>query len=122
MTSETAANHSALDRWSVCVTYFPFTDRELGKRRPVLVLTASGFHEHSGHAICAMITSGLSSVWPLDVAIGDLGAAGLQRPCVVRAKIFTIPLDHLSGTVGLLGQADAQTLTRTWAGLLPWGA
>ena len=122
MTSESAAGRLVLDRWSVCVTYFPFTDRELGKRRPILVLTASGFHERSGHAICAMITSGKSSVWPHDVTIRDLGAAGLQRACVVRAKVFTLPLDHLSEPVGLLGQADAQALTRTWAGLLPWGA
>jgi mRNA interferase MazF len=54
----------------------------------------------------AMITSAKNAPWPLDVTIGDLGAAGLPTASVVRMKLFTLDHRLVLNTLGVLAQDD----------------
>ena len=94
------------DVGDVVVVPFPFVDVVAEKHRPSLVLSRQAFNQSSGHSICAMITTASRLHWPSDIAIGDLATAGLQRPCVVRWKLFTLPNEIILRRAGKLGEPD----------------
>jgi mRNA interferase MazF len=90
----------------VVVVPFPFVDLAAEKRRPSLILSHAAFNGSHRHSICAMITTGARSSWPSDVAIEDLKLAGLNRPCVVRWKLFTLPNEFILRRAGKLASRD----------------
>ena len=94
------------DFGDVVVVPFPFVDFAADKRRPSLVISHATFNEAHGHSICAMITTAVRSKWRSDVAIEDLKPAGLNRPCVVRWKLFTLPNDLILKRAGKLASQD----------------
>jgi mRNA interferase MazF len=94
------------DAGDVVVVPFPFIDIVAQKRRPSVILSRRAFNQSNRHSICAMITTAARSRWPTDIAIDDLSTAGLQRPCVVRWKVFTLPNDIILKRAGRLGDAD----------------
>lgn len=70
---------------------FPYTDRATRQSRPALVVSVPALEESHGLLWVVMITSAENRGWPCDVAVDNLGAAGLPVPSVVRsAKIATI--------------------------------
>ncbi len=95
------------ERFDIVIVPFPFTDLPVVRRRPALVLSAAGWNAASGHIVCAMITSAGRSSWTLDVPVVDLAAAGLNAPCVVRTKLFTIEAGLVVRSAGELGKEDA---------------
>ncbi|MCP4696437.1 MAG: type II toxin-antitoxin system PemK/MazF family toxin [Gammaproteobacteria bacterium] len=94
------------EAFHVVVVPFPFTDKQTAKRRPALVLSASRFNTPAGHSVLAMITSRKNALWPLDVAINNLQAAGLSTPSVVRMKLFTLDHRLIIRTAGYLSDND----------------
>ncbi len=94
------------DFGDVVVVPFPFVDLAAEKRRPSLILSYMTFNDSHGHSICAMITTAARSKWPSDVAIEDPTPAGLNRPCVVRWKLFTLPNDFILRRAGRLAARD----------------
>jgi mRNA interferase MazF len=94
------------DFGDVVVVPFPFVDIAADKRRPSLVLSRATFNQAHGHSICAMITTAARSEWRSDVAIEDLKPAGLNRPCVIRWKLFTLPNDLILRRAGKLASRD----------------
>lgn len=94
------------ERFDIVTVPFPFTDLPVTRRRPALVLSAAAWNAASGHIVCAMITSAGRSSWPLDVQVTDLAAAGLNAPCVVRMKLFTIEAGFVVRKAGVLGSDD----------------
>jgi mRNA interferase MazF len=94
------------DFGDVVVVPFPFVDLAAEKRRPSLILSHKTFNDTHGHSICAMITAAARSKWPSDVAIEDLKPAGLNRPCVIRWKLFTLPNDFILRRAGILASSD----------------
>jgi mRNA interferase MazF len=94
------------DLGDVVVVPFPFVDAAAEKRRPSLILSRQLFNQSSGHSICAMITTATRIHWQSDIAIDDLGAAGLPRPCVVRWKLFTLPNESILKRAGKLASSD----------------
>jgi mRNA interferase MazF len=89
----------------VVVVPFPFSERPGVKRRPALALSSSTF-SRKGHTVLAMITTKQHSPWPGDVVIRDLEVAGLQHPCIVRLKLFTLDNRLALRRLGHLGDAD----------------
>jgi len=89
------------ERWQVVRVPFPFTDRAASKIRPALVLSA-------GHA-----------PWPLDCPIGDLAAAGLPVPTVLRMKLFTLDARLIRAPLGQLAMPDRTRVAGALAQL--WG-
>jgi hypothetical protein len=65
-------------RFEVVRVPFPFTDKNVTKNRPALVLSdESAFNAPAGHSVMAMITSAEHAAWPLDCVLQNLHAAGL---------------------------------------------
>jgi mRNA interferase MazF len=94
------------ERWDIVTALFPFGDLEVRRPRPVLVLSTADFNGDHGHVIGAMITTAARSHWPTDHRISDLSSAGLRRDCVVRWKLFTLPLATIARRIGGLGMID----------------
>ena len=94
------------DFGDVVVVPFPFVDLAAEKRRPSVILSNTAFNESHGHSICAMITTAGRSKWPTDIIIEGLKSAGLNRPCVVRWKLFTLPNDFILRRAGSLKARD----------------
>ena len=95
-----------LAAYSLVRVPFPFSDRSAQKRRPALVLSKPDFQQASGHLLLAMVTSAQQSQWPLDWPIDDLTVAGLNHPCLVRLKLFTLDERLILGSLGRLSGRD----------------
>ncbi len=96
---------ATFDAWDVVVVPFPFSERPGSKRRPALVLSRASFRG-SGHAVLAMVTTRGHRPWPGDTELDDPGAAGLDRPCMVRLKIFTLDGRLIVRRAGSLARGD----------------
>lgn len=95
------------ERFAVLRVPFPFTDRMATKNRPALVLSdAQAFNAPAGHSVLAMITSTANAPSPLDCPLGDLAAAGLPAPSLVRFKLFTLDHRLVRGQIGTLAADD----------------
>jgi len=105
------------DSWDTIVVPFPFSDKPGSKRRPALVLSNSGFNRH-GHTVLAMITTKHHATWPGDSPIKELQAAGLQTPCIVRLKLFTLDNRLLIRKIGRLGNTDTGSVSRALENVL----
>ncbi len=93
------------DRWDIVAVPFPFNERPGAKRRPALVASNRSFNL-AGHSVLCMITSKAEPPWPADRRIGDLAAAGLPVPCIVRLKLFTLDNSLIEKKLGSLGPKD----------------
>jgi len=92
--------------WDIVRVPFPYTDRPVRQRRPALVIAAGDLETAHGLLWLAMITSAEHRSWPGDVAISELGGAGLPAPSIVRpAKIATIDARD-AGRLGTLPPPD----------------
>ena len=98
--------------FDIVVIPFPFTDNLAhSKLRPAVVLSHHGnYSRHTGHVICAMITSARKSAWPMDVKITDLKSAGLEVECVIRMKIFSLDERFIVRKAGALEKKDRKSL------------
>ncbi len=99
------------DPWEVVVVPFPFTERPGAKRRPAVVLSNRGFNQN-GHTILAMITTRAHPPWPGDLEIADLEASGLQVPCIIRLKLFTLDNRLMLRRLGRLSEPDREAAGR----------
>ncbi|MEP6657662.1 MAG: type II toxin-antitoxin system PemK/MazF family toxin [Betaproteobacteria bacterium] len=108
------------ERFDVVRVPFPFTDREAERNRPVLVISDGvAFNRPAGHSVMAMITSAGHAPWPLDVPIGDLEAAGLPAPSILRFKVFTLDHRLVRGKLGRLAGKDQVKVQKAMRRLLP---
>jgi len=98
------------EAWQVVVVPFPFSDRQEEKKRPALVLSNKTFNAR-GSSVMAMITSSAHDPWPGDSNIQDLPAAGLQVPCKVRLKLFTLDNRLIARAAGRLSALDQNTVS-----------
>lgn len=96
----------AYEPGDVVVVPFPFTDRLASKRRPALVCSSAPYNGATRHVVLAMITTARHSKWPGDVSIGDLDAAGLPAPSIVRWKLFTLDSSLILRRAGALAADD----------------
>lgn len=101
------------DLGDVVIVPFPFVDVAAEKRRPSVVLSRQAFNRSNGHSICAMITTAAQTAWRSDIAIDDLGAAGLTRPCIIRFKLFTLPNAVILRRAGALAEKDHDNVVAT---------
>ena len=95
--------------FDIVVVPFPFTDRQSTKRRPALVVSSAHFDETHEQSILAMITSAVSE-WPSDVTLRDWRRAGLNVPCKVRLKLFTLNDNLIRRRVGTLSKRDSKAV------------
>jgi len=110
--------YSAFD---IVVVPFPFTDTNASKRRPALVL--SDFHLFGDiiqHSILAMITTKDHSSWPMDIKITELKSTGLEKPCIVRMKLFTLDNQLILRKMGHLHEDDQMHVSKALKKVFPF--
>jgi mRNA interferase MazF len=97
--------------YDVVVVPFPYADRLAEKRRPAIVISASGLERLHGLVWLAMITSAENRRWDSDVAVSDLTVAGLPAPSLVRpAKLATVDRMRIVRRIGKLPVKDARAV------------
>ncbi len=101
----------------VVVVPFPFTDRRVVKRRPALIISSASFNRAHGQSILTMITSA-GGDWPSDVAIQGWREAGLNVPCKVRFKLFTLDDTLIVRKLGTLSKRDGEAVKEALARVL----
>ena len=106
------------ERYDVVVLPFPFHEIPVRKRRPVVVISGSGFNQANGWTIVAMITTAKETSWPSDVQIKDLETAALKVPCIVRPRFQTMPNEIIARRIGTLGSLDRLSCERQLADML----
>ena len=110
-------------RWDVISVPFPFVEGHVAKRRPSLVVSSDAFHRAHRACFGAMITTArdMRDVRPDDLAIEDLGAAGLPRACVIRmARLATFEWGKQIRRVGTLHRRErpaVEALLKRWLGV-----
>ncbi len=65
--------------WDVLKVPFPYTDRPVRQYRPALVVVAGRIEATHGLLWVLMITSAENRRWADDVAVSNLGQAGLPE-------------------------------------------
>lgn len=101
------------DFGDVVVVPFPFVDIASDKRRPSVILSRAEFNKSHDHSICAMVTTAARSHWPSDITITETKSAGLNRPCLLRWKLFTLPNELILRRVGSLASRDRDAVIST---------
>ncbi|MDQ3011568.1 MAG: type II toxin-antitoxin system PemK/MazF family toxin [Acidobacteriota bacterium] len=109
----------ASDQWEVVIVPFPFSTQPGNKRRPALVLSKRSFNQH-GSTVLAMITTAGHHPWPGDVMLTDLKSAGLNAPCLMRLKLFTLDNRLIVKKIGRLAATDQQRVSGQLQTYLPW--
>jgi mRNA interferase MazF len=107
------------DQWDVVLVPFPFSTQLGAKRRPALVLSSRAFNQR-GSTVLAMITTTGHHPWPGDVQLTDLKTAGLNAPCLVRLKLFTLDNRLIVKKIGRLAAADEQKVRGQLRTYVPW--
>ena len=107
------------DPFSVVDVPFPFSDLPHSKRRKALVLSDQEFNRRNGATILMMITSATRSKWHLDVPVTAWDRAGLHKPCVARAKLFTLDNRLIVDRVGKLAREDASAVSDALRQVMP---
>jgi mRNA interferase MazF len=102
----------------VVVAPFPFSDITHAKHRPLVILAPSQrLGAHPAQHLGAMITSSRLH-WDSDIPIRDYDAAGLNVPCHIRLKLFTLDERLLARSIGQLTKRDAKALRQAITKLL----
>ena len=71
-----------------------------------LIVSSTLFNEGHEQAVLVMTTTATAE-WPSDVAIRDWREAGLNAPCKVRFKLFTLDYTLILRRIGALSNGDA---------------
>lgn len=93
-----------MDRGTIVLTKFPFTDLSSAKRRPAVVLSAENATDPD--VIMAFISSVIPAVvtptdFVLDIAHPDFGQTGLTKPSVFKMdKLATLDKSIFTGELG----------------------
>ena len=100
--------------YDIVVVPFPFTDQNIDKKRPALVLSDYDvFNKLTGNCVLAMITSAKNPDWPLDTNIGSIKKAGLPSPSKVRMKLFTLDNRFIIKKIGALSAKDQKAVKKS---------
>jgi|SRR5271165_5228081 len=106
-----ALHRSGFAVWDVVRVEFPYADQLVTRRRPALVIATPEVHEWFAVLWVLMITSARHQMWPGDVAVADLPAAGLSRACFVRSeKVATVDA-RIATPIGHLAAMDRANVT-----------
>jgi mRNA-degrading endonuclease toxin of MazEF toxin-antitoxin module len=98
-----------IERGDVVIAPFRFSDLDLWKGRPVLVVSHGDYHRQTDHLIVLMITGAKNSQWGDDVAIDQWEQAGLKRRSTVRFRLASVATATVTQR---LGKVDNAILTR----------
>ncbi len=111
---------TSCERGDIALVRFVFADESGAKRRPVLVLSGSEYHDGRQEMIVAAVTSNVSRLLPGDYVIERWGEAGLPKPSVATGILRTIKRGMIERSLGRLPAGDLhafQSVLRAQLGL-----
>lgn len=100
------------NQFDVVLVPFPFTDRNVSKKRPALVLSNSDYQIKTNHLILAMITTAKNSRWENDLEIKQLEDTGLKTPCIIRYKIFSLDERFILKKIGFISENEQKLIKK----------
>lgn len=96
----------------VVLVPYPFTDMNLYKPRPGVVVSGAKYNSQTHHVWIVMITRAQKSSWPSDIIIQDHKQAGILNHSKIRFKIACLDQKLINRKLGTLGQADLDNLEK----------
>ena len=97
-------------RGDVVLVRFVFSDESGVKRRPVVIISTSDYHQSRQEAIVAAITSNMERLLTGDHQIVNWKAAGLLFPSTATAIIRTIKQVMIERRLGVMSPPDMQAI------------
>ncbi len=110
------------ERGQIIVAPFKFSDLDIYKVRPLLVVSHPDFCIATENLVAAMITTAGRSSWPLDIRIDEWESVGLTFPCFVRMKLFTIATIAVRDVLGRTTASTIESVEQSLMALLFSGA
>lgn len=98
------------NQFDIVLVPFPFSDKNISKKRPAVVLNNKNYQIKNNHLILAMITSAKNSSWKEDFEIKDIEPTGFKTNCVIRYKIFSLDERIIIKKVGAISQNEQKQL------------
>ncbi|MGB0719828.1 MAG: type II toxin-antitoxin system PemK/MazF family toxin [Bdellovibrionales bacterium] len=89
---------------------YPFTDMNIKKVRPGVIVSGLRYNTATKHIWVMMITRTQRSHWDYDIPIKDFEAAGIFDQSKIRFKIACLDQTLIVKKLGALAPADLQTL------------
>jgi mRNA interferase MazF len=114
----TTAGHGVFTAWNVVRIDFPYADQPVARKRPALVVGVHDVDERFAVLWVLMITSAKHRMWPRDVAISDLAAAGLSQACFVRTEKIATVDSRFASRIGQFALQDRALVTQHLRSLL----
>lgn len=105
-------------RGEIVIAPFRFTDIDLARARPCLIVSNDAIYGPTDHVIAVMITRAANSDWPLDLVIDDCPAAGLRPGSTIRFKVFSIHVASIGGRIGRIADATLNRVSETLEAVL----
>ena len=97
-------------KYSIVTVPFPFTEKFLNKKRPALIVSDEKYQSVTNHCILCMITSAKHTSWNNDIPIINTRDTGLSKPSKIRFKVFSLPIDLIIETIGVLNEIEILTV------------
>src|ERR1700723_3572895 len=105
-------SQNAFATWDIVRVEFPYADQVVSRKRPALVVGSYDVDLRFSVLWVLMITSARHRMWPRDVAIADLAAAGVSRPCFVRTEKIATVDSRFAAVLGRLQMQDRMLVTQ----------
>lgn len=102
----------ACKRGDVVLVGFMFSDETETKRRPVVVISSSGYHRSRQEVVVAAITSNVNRRLFGDYIVKDWKGAGLLFPSLVTAIFRTVKRTMIERKLGSMPTADLKGVDR----------
>ena len=99
-------------QYDVVIVPFPFTDRGASRPRPAIIVSSDAANRAADVAIMAMITRIDAEPWYRDQPLQNIESAGVEKPCKMRMKLFSIDLNLIRTKTGTLGEIDRKALRK----------
>lgn len=106
----------------VVLVPFPFTDQEVAKRRPAVVVSSAGYQAERPDLIIMAISSQMRP--PLsfgEVVVQHWRASGLLKPSVVKPVLTTIESGLVLRVLGRLSLEDRRAVAKSLTSIIGFG-
>ena len=93
----------------VVLVEMEYTDRSSTKKRPVVVISNSTYHQGCADTVIVPLTSNTAAqLRPGDYPIADWWGAGLRKASIAKGKPTTIARSTIERKLGSVNSADLQ--------------
>lgn len=101
-----------IEQRSVVLLPFPFADLSENKKRPVLIVSNSGFNRKSPDVVCCLITSNPNAIG-IKISGNDMESGSLNVESVIKPyRIFTADKSLIYKVIGKLKKEKSKLVVQ----------